>query len=195
MNLSDLEKLLKRADRFRKKLQIKNGAGEKWSYTFENGETHFYSIEGIKSSEEVEDEITTMFIWLWNLKDYVKKYAVNNGKSKQWIEVKVNADPHLCVCADIANSLKHGGLDPKFKARSNKNPRLGKLKYQTPQEAMESISFSSFKVGLKIGNPALVDLEMPVLDHSGKIIGDAFKYLEYSLKAWEGFVKEAEYAV
>lgn len=195
MDFAELEKLLRRIDRFRIKLQIKDGEGEKWSYTFENGEKHFYSIAGVKSAEEVEDEIETMFIWLWNLKDYVKKYALNRGKGKQWIEVKVNADPYLCVCADIANSLKHGGLDPKFTPRSNKNPKLGKLKYHVPQEALGSISFGASDVGLEIENSSLVKLEMPVFDQKNKIIGDAFKYLDYSLKAWENFVKEVGDAV
>ena len=192
MDLSELEKLLGRADRIRKKICIKDGEGAKWSYTFDNGETHFYSIKGIKPPEEIEDEITTMFLWLWSLKDYVKKYVINKGKSKSWVESKVNADPYLCICADIANSLKHGGLDPKFNTRSNKNPTLGKINYQIPQKAMGSITFGAFDVGLKVDKPSLVILEMPVLDKNGRVLGDAFKYLDYGLKAWEDIVSEAE---
>jgi len=106
MNFSELEKLLDRANRFRKKLQIKNGEGTNWPYTFDDGETYFYSVEGVKPTEEVEDEITSMFIWLWSLRDYVKKYMVEQGKSKDWIKAQFCADPYLCICADIANSLK-----------------------------------------------------------------------------------------
>lgn len=195
VNFSELEKLLERSDRFRRKLQIKDGQGAKWSYTFENGETHFYSIEGVKPPEEIEDEVTTIFLWLWSLKDYVHKYVMNKGKSKAWVESRVNADPYLCICADLANSLKHGGFDPRFKSRSNKNPMLGKLNYQIPQKAMGSITVGVFDVGLNVSNPSLVVLEMPVTDDNGRVLGDAFKYLNYGLKAWEGIVNEVENAV
>lgn len=195
MDISELEKLLERSDRFRKKLQLKNGEGAKWSYTFENGETHFYTIEGIKPPEEIEDEVSTIFLWLWSLKDHVKKYVMNKGKSKDWVESRVNADPYLCICADLANSLKHGGLDPKFKPRSNKNPKLGKLSYKIPQKAMCSITVSAFDVGMNVSNPSLVVLEMPVTGDNDRFLGDAFKYLDCGLKAWERIVNEAKNAV
>lgn len=195
MDISELEKLLERSERFRKKLQINNGERAKWSYTFENGETHFYTVEGIKPPEEIEDEVSTIFLWLWSLKDYVKKYVMNKGKSKDWVESRVNADPYLCICADLANSLKHGGLDTKFKPRSNKNPKLGKLSYQIPQKAMGSITVGAFDVGLNVSDPSLVVLEMPVTGDNDRFLGDAFKYLDYSLKAWESIVNEAENAV
>lgn len=185
MNLSEIKKLLGRADRFRKKLHTKDGEGAKWSYTFDNGETTFYSIDGVKPPEDIEDEVTTIFIWLWSLKDYVKKYVLDKGKSKSWVESKVNANPYLCICADIANLLKHGGLDHKFKPRSNKNPTLGKLNYQIPNKAMGLITFGAFDVGVNVENPSLVALEMSVIDNNnGKILGDAFKYIDYGLKAW-----------
>ena len=195
MEFSELEKLLERINRFRNKLQIKEGMGVKWSYTFKNGEAHFYSIDGIKPPEEIEDDIATMFIWLWSLKDYVKKFVLYNGKSKQWVEARVNADPYLCICADIANSLKHGGLDPKFKPRSNKCPALGRLTYEIPHKAMGKITIGAFDVGVNVSNPAMVILEMPVTGEHGSILGDAFKYLDYGLKAWEHIVDEAEKTV
>lgn len=197
MEYSELEKLIGRADRFRKRLHEKQGDGTGWPFTVENGETHYISIKGVKSPEELEDDISSMFIWLWNLKDYVKKYVVKNGKSKDWVEVKVNSDPHLCICADLANSLKHGGLDPnpRFKPRSGKSPRLGALKYQVPEKAIGSLSFGAFDANVNVSNPELVKLEMPVVGESGRMLGDAFKYLEYALTAWEQIVTEADNAV
>ena len=194
---SELEKLIGRADRFRKRLHEKQGDGTGWPFTVESGESHYISIDGVKSPEELEDDISSMFIWLWNLKDYVKKYVVKNGKSKDWVEAKVNLDPHLCICADLANSLKHGGLDlnPRFKPRSGKSPRLGTLKYQAPQKAISSLSLGVFDVNVNVSNPEFVKLEMPVLGESDRILGDAFKYLEYALKAWEQIVKEADNTV
>lgn len=102
-----------------------------------------------------------MFIWLWSLKDYVKKYAVKNGMHKKWIDEKVNSDQDLCICADIANSLKHGGLD--HDPRSGEFPQLGVLKYQMPQKAIESILVGANAQHVKVTHPELVKLEMPVL--------------------------------
>jgi hypothetical protein len=197
MEYSELEKLIGRADRFRKRLHEKQGDGTGWPFTVENGESHYISINGVKSPEELEDDISSMFIWLWSLKDYVKKYVVKNGKSKDWVEVKVNSDSHLCICADLANSLKHGGPDPnpRVKPRSGKNPRLGTLKYQVPQKAIGSLSIGAFDVNVNVRNPEFVKLEMPVIGENDRMLGDAFKYLEYALTAWEHIVTEADNAV
>ena len=111
MDFSELEKLIDRVNRFKNRINIKDGKGAEWSHTFEDGETHFYSMEGVRPPEEIEDDISSMFIWLWSLKDYVRKYVILNGKNKTWVKNKIINNPNICVCADIANSLKHGGLD------------------------------------------------------------------------------------
>ena len=97
MKISEVETILQRADRFRKELQIKEGDGAKWSYTFEDGETHFYTIEGARAPEEIEDYLTSVFVWLWSAKDYVKKYVVEKGKNGNWVEDKVNSDSYVSI--------------------------------------------------------------------------------------------------
>jgi hypothetical protein len=193
VNFSKLEEMFQRADRFRKRLKIKDGEGTAWSHTFDNNEIHYYSLNGVKPPEEIKDELESAFVWLWSLKDHVKKYVIAKGKTKEWVESRVNADPYLCICADLANSPKHGGLDRK--PRSNKNPRLGNLKYNIPQQAMSQITVGAFDVGMNIGDPSLISLEWPVLGDEDKYLGDALKYLEYGLKAWEGIINEANRAV
>lgn len=125
MNFSDLENIFDRAKRIRSRLDIKDGTGTNWSHTFEDNETHEYEINGVKPPEDIQDDIESAFVWLWSLKDYVKKYSVKEGFSSGWVETKINSDHYLCICADIANSVKHGGLDKK--SRSNKRPRLGSV--------------------------------------------------------------------
>ena len=50
---------------------------------------------------------------------------------------------------------------------------------------MGLITFGAFDVGVNVENPSLVALEMSVIDNNnGKILGDAFKYIDYGLKAW-----------
>ena len=195
MNYSELEKAIERCDRLRKRLQDKGGIGTGWPFQTRNGETHSIRISGVKPPEEIEDDIASMFIWLWNLKDYVKKFSVTKGKSGKWVEAKVNHDPYLCICADIANSLKHGGLDKKYKSRSGKEPKLGKLKHEAPQASISTICFTENSVHLHISDPSKIKLEMPVVGGNDHFLGDAFKYLEYSLNAWERIIQEVDRAV
>jgi len=189
MKFKELLNIYDRAKRIRKRLEIKDGEGTNWSYTFEDNETHKYVLNGVKPPEEIQDDIESTFVWLWSLKDYVKKYSVKNGKSQKWVEDKINADSNLCLCADIANSLKHGGLNRK--TRSEKNPKLGQVTYSFEKEALGSMVFHAFKVETNIKSPEKVDLKMDILDSEGVKIGDAFKLLDYGIQVWERLVDEA----
>jgi hypothetical protein len=133
-----------------------------------------------------------MFVWLWSFKDYLKVYAQSLGKSGRWVEAEASADPCLSMCADIANRVKHGNLR---ESRSGKYAQLGKLTYSVPQEAMGKITVRAFEVELDVSNSSLVTFEMPVLEGSGRAIGDAFKFLERGIVRWEELLSEIESAV
>ena len=188
MKFEELKNIFDRAKRIRNRLEIKGGGGKNWLYTFEDNETHKYVINGVKPPEEIQDDIESTFVWLWSLKDYVKKYSVKNGKTKKWVEERINSDLSLCLCADIANSLKHGGLDRT--TRSGKKPKLGPVRYTFEQDALESLVFHALKVETNIKNPEKVNLKMAVLDGDVEI-GDAFSLLDYGVKAWENIIDEA----
>ena len=193
MELEDVEKLIRFAARAQKRLGIKSGAGTNWDAKVESGETHQYLLNGVKSPEEIEEDILVAFLWLWSLKDNVKDYCKKKGAASHWVETEINEDPYLCVCGDIANRTKHPALEKG--SRSNKYPMLGKLKYQIPQQALGSITFGAFDVTTDIAKPELVSLEMPIMSNDGKYLGDAFKYIEYGLMAWERIIDRAERAV
>lgn len=188
MDFNDLLIIFDRIKRFQKKLSTKAGEGMSWSFKFEGGLEQFYSISGLKSPEEVEDEIYSAFIWLWTIKDHVKKYSIKKGKTKDWIEKEVNKDHLMCICADIANKLKHGELN--MKSRSDKNPKLGKLKYIIPKDALKFIRFKASDINMNVNNSEIVKLEMPILDYEDNALGDAFKFLEHGIKFWEDIFKE-----
>jgi len=185
MKTEDIDNLFGRISRIKKRLNIKNGDGASWECCLENGEKHKYILKGIKSPEEVEDDIANVFIWLWSLKDYMKK-SFNNAS----IETKVDANQHLSICADLANGLKHGGLDRN--GRSGKRPVLGRLKYKIPQAAIKELSFGASTVGIDINNAHLVEWGMPILDDSSNSIGDAFEYLDHCVTAWESIISDLE---
>ena len=182
MKTEDVNKLFGRINRIKERLEIKDGLGTSWDYAFENGEVHKYILNGVKSSEEIEDDIANAFHWLWSLKDHIKKLT-QGGKQ---FELQVNANPYLVICADLANGEKHGGLDRT--PRSGKKPKLGRLKYQIPQAAIGQLSFGAFDVKIDVNNAHLVILEMPILDEADNLIGDAFEYLEKCINAWEAII-------
>ncbi len=182
MKTDDIDKLFDRINRIKSRLGIKKGEGANWSCALENGEIHKYILKGIKSPEEVEDDIANAFVWLWSLKDHIKKTA----KDGDAVERQVNGNSYLSVCADLANGLKHGGLDRK--SRSDKTPSFGNLKYHIPQGAIKELAFGAFDVSIDINNAHLVNWEMPILDNQNNTIGDVFDYLDHCINAWESII-------
>jgi hypothetical protein len=190
MELENIEKLFRFAARTQQRLGIKDGDGANWYAKTQNGEAHQYFIDGVKSPDVIEEDILAAFHWLWSLKDNIKVYCEKKGIGSNWIEAEISADPYLSICGDIANRTKHPDL--KKGSRSKKFPVLGKLKYHVPQEALGSITVGAFDVTTKIAKPELVSLEMPIRGSDGKYLGDAFKYIDYGLKAWEKIIDRAE---
>jgi hypothetical protein len=186
MKTDGINKLFGRINRIKNRLGIKDGVGTSWDCSLENGEIHKYILKGIKSPEEVEDDIASAFIWLWGLKDHIKKYAKNGDV----VEAQVNGNSYLSICADLANGLKHGGLDRK--SRSGKTPSLGNLKYHIPQAAIKELAFGAFDVSIDINNAHLVSWEMPILDNQNNAIGDAFDYLDHCINAWELIINDQQ---
>ncbi len=191
MDAASVAQLFDRAAHFSKVVSTFAGSGCAWSYTFPDGETHRYIINGIKSPDQLEHEVLTLAIWLWSLKDYLKGRAANLGRDPQDVEAYASKDPSLALSADIANAAKHGKLT---KSRSGKWPTLGRLRYEVPQEAMRSITFRAFEVETDVARPDLVTLELPILDSNGLEIGDALQLMTRALSAWERFNKELERA-
>lgn len=56
----------------------------------------------------------------------------------------MNDDRALAICADLANTQKHGGLDPVHRPRSGEKPVLSPVKYSagTANGGIRSIVFA-----------------------------------------------------
>src|SRR2546427_10930785 len=119
-------------ERIKRKISNHAGDGAEWKYTFPEGETATYRFVGLKAPEVFEDEIRELLTWWWNAKDHLKKRATAVGQSPQMIENIINTDPDVAICADLANSQKHGGLDRK--PRSAQNPTLATVTYRASTE-------------------------------------------------------------
>jgi hypothetical protein len=182
MRVDEIDALFRRMDRLSASLQVKNGAGSEWDATDADGQTHSYRIRNVRPIDEIEDDIANLFLWVWNLKDYLKELSSKRGKNAQWIEQLVNQDPHLPICADIANRLKHGVLKT---SRSDRFPQLQRAGYNVSVEAIGSITIGILQVEVDIADPNFIDIVMGVEDRNGELIGDAFAYLRGAIDTWE----------
>ena len=191
MTGSEIRELFERIGRLVAAAEQKSGDGTALEYTFPDGETHRYVIRGLKSHAEIEDTAYNLLIWIWNAKDYLKRRAVTLGKDGRSLEKAVNIDVHLPLCADLANRLKHGELR---QSRSGHHPRPGKISFAAPQASLGSLTFRAFEVELQMANPSLVQFYLPVFDHAGEQIGDAFDYAAGGVAALERLRDEVDSA-
>lgn len=187
MHIAEIKSLFERIKRLSSRLEKKEGTGHQWSYTFPDGLETTYLLKNIRNLEEIEDDITNLFIWAWNLKDYLKELAKANGRSPQEIEEIVNSDRNLQICADIANRLKHGSLR---KSRLGSYPKLDRLRIEIPHTALSSITYRGQQVELNISKTQAVLLSIAVLNNDGGEIGDGFTIFSAALSRWEKYFRK-----
>lgn len=187
MNISDINDLFARIKRLSLRLEKKEGAGHKWSYTFPDGLETTYILKNVRCFEEIEDDIANLFIWVWNLKDYLKEFAETIGTDPQEVENLINSDHNLQLCADVANWLKHGRLKS---SRSNSYARLGRLRFHAPHGTFSSITFRGTEIEIDVSKVKEILLLMPVLKMNGDEIADSFEVISMALSQWEGYFKK-----
>lgn len=78
------------------------------------------------SELQLKQHIKPLIIYLWNEKDWVKKRYPARAKE---VESYVNDSTYIKVIADLANSLKHGGLDNNPRSNSKQTDYFGKITF------------------------------------------------------------------
>ena len=190
MNLLDVEKLVQRIARMKQYAAQKAGQGFEWDYTFPDGETHTYTVNGVKPPEVIEDDFSNWCLWAWSLKDYLKSAASQVGRRAQEVEEVVNGDRHLQLCADLANREKHA--EPA-RSRSGLFPRLGVLSYSLPMRGLGSLAVGAASVTVNVSDPSVVQVSLPIHDNQGNLVGDAFEVLDAAVRRWEHLL--ADYGI
>jgi hypothetical protein len=185
--VAEVDRLLARARRLRDGIREMRGAGASWEFTFPDGITERYTIKGIRPVEDIEDDVETLFVWLWSTKDYLKELASTRGRNPDFIDNLMNRTPALCLVADIANRLKHS--NPQ-RSRSGCWPRLERPEFRGHQSGVRSIEISTTGVAIEPTSPDAVELFYPVVDESGRLVADATVLLASAISYWEKALAE-----
>lgn len=156
-------------------------SGHEQIHILQDGTTHHYNISSIKSPEQLQDELLTLFVWVWSLKDHLKEAYKAKNPGPRLVEDAVNRCPALQYVADIANRAKHGVLRD---SRSGKFAELVDVGFTVPQTAITKISVGAFSVGVDVAKPEEVELHAFVKPKDAEPV-DAFGILAEAIDAWE----------
>ncbi|GAA0888190.1 hypothetical protein [Rhodanobacter soli] len=158
-----------------------DSVGYQKNQTLADGSKHQYQISGIKSPEQFEDDLLTLFVWVWSLKDYLKELYKSMGLDPRLVEEMANNCTALKYVSDVANKAKHGILQ---QSRSGQFAELVNVGHSVPQAAISKITFSAFNVEIDVSKADQVLLHAFVKPRGGEPI-DAFEVLAQAMLTWE----------
>ena len=135
------------------------------------------------SIEEIEDLAEDLVKTIWDCKDRIKKLADANGISKDqfWTEIKKHRE--LCVIADLANTIKHDGLNklslsgikPIINGVRNYAKGNGNAVYKrNGDKIIVSYPLSDFEIFASIRD----------LDNQTDEVGEVFDFCDLAVKQW-----------
>ena len=121
------------------------------------------------------NEVETAAVWLWSLKDYLKKRLDHTGGNPNDVEAYVNGSRYLPVLADIANGAKHAELT---KSRSGRFARLGgcSMAVRTGMR-LEQVQDEDADVQVTLDDPNGVSYKLSIVDRNGKYVGNGLVLL------------------
>jgi hypothetical protein len=182
MNKAEFSKIYERVKRTHDVVYRKASTG--FSQTTQNSDGISTRVEvvGLKSPDTLEDELLTLFVWLWSMKDYLKTLCKSRGIDACKIERIANENRSLSITADIANRAKHGHLKS---SRSGDFAKLQNVCISIPQSALASITFEKPAVVVLVGIPEVAELFAEIGFDSGLAPVDAFSTALQATSAWE----------
>lgn len=182
MTPADLDRIRSRIQRAYAAVQCASGSGFQVSYQAEGTDftTNFRAV-GIKSPDQLEDDLLNLFVWTWSLKDYLKLSFEKKGLCGSVVEEEASKCKALTYVADIANRAKHGELKV---SRSGDFAELVGVSFNAPAESIEQIIVAGPDVTLHINNSQEVIIHATVATRSGDR-HDALTVLIDAMECWE----------
>jgi hypothetical protein len=182
--IKSLEEIWQRIQRALNTIETKSGLSFNQAYVVNDISTSL-KVTGIKSPEQLEDELLNIFIWLWSIKDYLKAAYKKLGLNSQVIEKLVDSKFNLQLISDIANRSKHGDLE---KSRSKRYAVLTNVCIDVPSKAVSKITVEANTISLNINSAQETKFRARIEDMHGRDICDAFEVVSSGLEIWEAEV-------
>ncbi|MDD5215306.1 MAG: hypothetical protein PHQ03_07200 [Methylococcales bacterium] len=179
---SELQEILSRVKRVINRVHKKEGVIFQQSHVLDDGIEHTFTVTGVKSPLELEDDLLELFIWVWSIKDYLKEFYKANNRDPNIIEKLVDDSETLQYISDIANRAKHANLR---KSRSNKFAILVDVGIEVPQTAISKIIFGAFSVHTDVSKSSEVRLKAFIKIPNSEEKMDAFAILNAGIQIWE----------
>ena len=164
---------------------ISKSSNLKWPEGIVDFDNQSFVVNGVKPLVEVQDEIETAFVWCWSIKDSLIKNLVNENPNinKQTIEDEINKYKCLTYCSDIANGLKHGGLN---NSRSGDYAKLSVVQsISISGDLISVIHRIDGKYFIVPKSADCVKIKAYINDDHGRFLLDAYTCLHESLIAWD----------
>ena len=186
--IKSLEEIWQRIQRALTTIETKSDLSFSQSYVI-NDVANNLKVTGIKSPEQLEDELLNIFVWLWSIKDYLKAVYKKFDLDDKVIEELVNRKFTLQLISDIANRSKHSSLR---ESRSNRYAILTKVGIDIPQKAISKITVEANTITTNVNSAQEVKLRARIEDMHGQDICDAFEIIWSGLEIWEREVSKID---
>lgn len=164
---------------------ISQSSDLKWLEGVVDFDNQTFSVNGVKPLVQLQDDIESAFVWCWSIKDALISELVNINPSisRKTLEDEIDRYRCLTYCADIANGLKHNGLN---RSRSGEFARLSVVQsILINPELISSIHRLDGKYFIVPNNTDCVKIKTSVDDANGRFLLDAYVCLYDSLAAWD----------
>lgn len=179
---SEFSKLYERVQRSHDAVYRRASPGFALSCGNPDGSLTHLEVMGVKAPEVLEDELLTLFVWLWSMKDYLKALCLARGIAGRRIEQIANSERSLSIAADIANRAKHGVLK---ESRSGDFAKLQNVRISVPSSSLASIAFDKPAIKIAVAIPDNAELFAEIGFDTGGAPIDAFETASKAMEAWE----------
>jgi len=140
--------------------------------------------------ERIQDAVLNLAQSVWHLKDRLNIVIRTKNKSVS-VDSVINNNIELQVCADLANSKKHGALG----TRSGLFPKLGLVTFDMSKSGVLEFFYkgdAKQKV-LIVSNPVPIPYHVDIIsDNGNKTLGNSVNYIWEAFKHWWPLISDLD---
>ena len=153
-------------------------------------------FSGGQSIEKLSNIAHSLIHNIANLRDYLRRWAVQNGNQKGKVDETFRNSLALQIVQDLSNNDKHG-YPPRDGGCSGRSPKIGEvhriMQLATRPEKGSWVTMTLGRGGIPrisgTGSGRAI-ITADVWDRDGKRLGDLHEIAEEAVQAWEQLLKE-----